>query len=84
MRVDHCEVELAGDQEDDGSDSGEAGEAASAALGGLKQAVERFEEAVGLAGLGPGDDALEVDTSGNWRGCQIYDSLVLADGGGLT
>ena len=26
----------------------------------------------------------DVDTSGNWRGCQIYDSLVLADGGGLT
>ena len=26
----------------------------------------------------------KVDTSGNWRGCQIYDSLVLADGGGLT
>jgi Glycosyltransferase len=23
-----------------------------------------------------------LDTSGNWRGCQIYDSLVLADGGG--
>lgn len=27
---------------------------------------------------------LDLDTSGNWRGCQIYDSLVLADGGGLT
>lgn len=29
-------------------------------------------------------DKRQLDTSGNWRGCQIYDSLVLADGGGLT
>lgn len=28
------------------------------------------------------EQGAKVDTSGNWRGCQIYDSLVLADGGG--
>ena len=43
-------VELAGDQEDDGLDGGQARESASAALGGLEQAVEGFQESVGLAG----------------------------------
>src|ERR1044071_5317060 len=60
MRVERGEVELAGDQEDHGPDCGQAREATGAALGRLKQAVERFEESVGLTGLGPGDDALEV------------------------
>lgn len=32
----------------------------------------------------PAEGQRHMDTSGNWRGCQIYDSLVLADGGGLT
>ena len=62
MRVDRCEVELAGDQEDDGPDGVEAGEAAGSTLGGLEQAIERFEEAIGLAGLRPGHDALELAT----------------------
>lgn len=62
MRVDRGEVELAGEEEDDGSDRVEAFEAASSALGGLEQAVERLKEAVGLTGLRPGDDALEVAT----------------------
>ena len=63
MRVDCMEVELAGDQEDDRLDGGQAGESARAALGGLEQAVDGLQEAVGLAGLRPkprchrGDDA---------------------------
>src|SRR5262249_42942687 len=60
MRIEAAEVELAGDQEDDGLDRVEAREAAGAALGGLEQAIEGFEEAVGLAGLSPSDDALDV------------------------
>jgi hypothetical protein len=62
VRVDRCEVELARDEEDDGLDRGEALVAASAALGGLEQAVERFEESVGHARLCPSDDALEVSS----------------------
>lgn len=54
------EVEFAGDQEDDSLDGGESSEAASASLCGLEQAVNGFEKAVGLAGLRPGDDALQV------------------------
>src|SRR5215469_4612846 len=60
MRVDGSEVKLAGNEEDDGADGRESDEPASAALGGLEQSVERFKEAVGLARLRPGDDALEV------------------------
>jgi hypothetical protein len=52
MRVERGEVELAGDQEDDDPDGRQAREAASAPLGGLEQAIECFEEAVGLTGLG--------------------------------
>lgn len=62
MRADRNEVEPAGDQEDDGLDGVEAGDAACAALRGLKQAVEGFEQAVGLAGSRPGHDAFEVRT----------------------
>jgi hypothetical protein len=64
MRVDRVEVELAGDQEDDCLDGGQAHEAASATLGGLEQAVDGFQEAVGLARLSPRDDAFEVKGSG--------------------
>src|SRR5438132_13180993 len=62
MRIDSVKVELSGDQEDDGLDGGQARESASAALGGLEQAVEGFQESVGLAGLGPSHDALQVTT----------------------
>ena len=60
MRVDSAEAELAGDQEDDGAYGGDSREAACPTLCRLEQTVERFEEAVGLARLRPGDDALEV------------------------
>ena len=38
----------------------EAAVAAGFALGGLEQAVDGFEEAVGLSGLSPGDDTVEM------------------------
>lgn len=61
MRVDHAEVELAGDQEDDGADGRHAGETAGAALdSGLEQAIESFQETMGLPGLRPGHDAFQV------------------------
>lgn len=50
MRVDYAEVEFAGDQEDDCFDRGDACEAAGAALGGLEQAVDCLQEAIGLSG----------------------------------
>ena len=42
MRVEAREVELAGDQEDDGAHGVEPGVAAGLALGGLEQAVDGF------------------------------------------
>ena len=47
MRVDGLEVQLTGDQEDDGPDGGQASEAASATLGGLEQAVDGLQESIG-------------------------------------
>src|SRR5258708_36170765 len=63
MWVEGREIELAGDEEQHGSHGCEAGVPARLALGSLKQAVDRFNEAVGLARLGPGDDAVEVSTN---------------------
>jgi hypothetical protein len=60
MRVDLGEVELAGDEKYDGANGREAAVAARLALGGLEQAVDGFEETVGLARLRPGDDALQM------------------------
>ena len=60
MRVDLAEIEFAGEQEDDGADGGEAAIATRLALSCLEQAVDGFEEAVGLARLSPGNDAVEM------------------------
>jgi len=60
MRVDSGEVEFADDEEEHGSRGYESGMPACFAFSGLKQAVDCFEEAIGLAGLRPGDDAVEV------------------------
>jgi len=56
------EVQLAGDQEDDCLDRGQAREPASATLGCLEQAVDGVQEPIGLAGLCPSHDALQVAT----------------------
>src|ERR1700687_6125655 len=60
MRVKGREIEFAGDEEEDGAHGFEASVSACLALGGLKQTVDGVNEAVCLAGLGPGDDAIEV------------------------
>ena len=60
MRVDSREVEFAGKQEDHGTDRAEAAIAARSTLGGLEQSVQCLKEDIGLSGLCPGDDALEV------------------------
>ena len=67
MRVEAGEIEFAGDEKEHSAHGSEARVAASLALGGLKQTVDGLDEAVGLAGLGPADDAVEVlaDHSGD-------------------
>lgn len=60
VRIDWREVEFAGDQEQHGAHGIEVCVAASASFGSLKQAVECFQKAVGLARLGPCDNAIEV------------------------
>ena len=60
MGIDLCEVELSGDQEEDRSQGGEPAVAAGLSLGGLEESVEGLDEAVGLAGSRPGDDALQM------------------------
>src|SRR5258706_3765977 len=62
MRIDHAEVQFAGDEKDDRADSGHTFESSSAAFGGLEQTVESFQEAIGLPGLRPGNDAIEMRT----------------------
>jgi hypothetical protein len=56
IRVKFGEVEFTGKQENDGADRGEPAVATRLALGRLKQSVDRFQKAVGLARLRPGDD----------------------------
>src|SRR5258707_8688185 len=60
MWVEGREIELAGDEEQHGSHGFEAGVSPRLALGRLKQAVDGFNEAIGLARLGPGDDTVEM------------------------
>ena len=60
MRVEFREVEFTGKQEDHDADRGKPAVATRFALGGLEQAVQGFQEAIGLTSLRPGDDALEV------------------------
>ena len=69
------EVELAGDQEDHGLDRVDASEASGATLGGLEQAIESVEEAIGLAGVRPGHDALKVTSH---EGGHLFHRLDLA------
>ena len=51
MWVDVREVEFSCNEEEDGAHSCESRVAAGLAFGGLEEAVERFDEAVGLAGF---------------------------------
>ena len=60
MGVDRGEVEPSGDEEDHGFHRLEASVSTRLAFGGLEQAVDGLDKAIGLAGLGPGDDPIEM------------------------
>ncbi len=60
MWVDLREVEFARDQEENRAHGRKARVAAGLAFGGLEEAVQRFDEAIGLSCLGPSDDAIEM------------------------
>ena len=60
MRVDPGEVEFSCDKEENGPHGCEARVAAGLAFGGLEEAIQGFDEAVGLPGLGPRHDAFEM------------------------
>ena len=60
MRVGLLEVELTGDQEGHSTDSREPAIAAGLALGGLEEAIQGLQEAVGGACLGLSTDAFET------------------------
>src|SRR6516225_9475956 len=62
MRIECGEVELACDEEQHRAHCFEAGVSPRLALGGLKQTVDSLNESVGLARLGPRDDAVEMTT----------------------
>lgn len=67
MWVDPVEIELPRDKEDDRAHGMNAGIATGFTFGRLEQPIERFEESVGLAGLCPSHDAVEMiaDHSGD-------------------
>jgi len=60
MRVEGGEVEFACDEKQDCPYGFEASVSARLALGGLKQSVDGFDEAVCLAVLSPSNNAVEV------------------------
>src|SRR5215469_7600935 len=60
--VDGGEVELAGNEEQHGAHCGKTGVAAGFAFGRLEEAVKGLDEAIGLTGLGPGDNTVEMAT----------------------
>lgn len=53
--VDGLEVELTGNKERDGAYGLEVRVAPGLLLGGLEQAIDSFDEAIGLVGPDPGD-----------------------------
>src|SRR5215467_13564294 len=67
MRVDPHEVEFSGNEEEHSAHGLETRVAPGFAFGGLEEAVQRLDVAVGLPSLRPGDDAVEVlaDHPGN-------------------
>jgi hypothetical protein len=63
MLIKACEVEFSRDEEQDRTHGFEASVSACFAFGGLKQAVDSLDEAVGLARLSPGNNAVEVSAN---------------------
>lgn len=60
MRVNSFEIEFASDEKYHSAQGGDSGVITRLAFGGLEQAIESFEEAIGLPGLCPSHDAAEV------------------------
>ena len=69
------EVELAGDGADDRAPSLCASLASGLAFGGLEEAVERLDEAVGAAGSGPRGDAVDVSADHFGDGFHGFDLI---------
>src|SRR5471032_954897 len=63
MLIKACEVEFSRDKEQDRTHGFEASVSACFAFGSLKQAVDSLDEAVGLAHLSPGNNAVEVSAN---------------------
>lgn len=60
MIIDLRGVEFPGDEEEHSTHGGEPLVPLGLALGGLKEPIQRFDKPVGLAGLRPGDDTVEM------------------------
>ena len=74
MRVDLREVELACDQEDHGADGRESAITAGLALGGLEEAIQGLQEAIGGPRLRPGTNAFKVGSYEAGHGLHGLDS----------
>jgi len=60
MCIELLEIQLASDEECQRSHGVDFGTAASFPFCSSEQSIERFNEAIGLSGLNPGYDAIEV------------------------
>ena len=60
MRVERGEVKFSGNEKQDRAHGFKACISTSLALCCLKQAVDGLDETVGLTGLGPGNDSIEM------------------------
>lgn len=70
MRVDGPEVELACQQEDHRYGSAQPGVSAGLSFGGLKQPIQGLQEAVSLAALNPGWNAIKMTADHAGHGLQ--------------
>ena len=62
MRIDALEVEFSGYQKDNRAQGRGSAITARLSLGSLKQSVQGFDETVGLARSGPGDNTFHMIT----------------------
>lgn len=60
MGVDIAEIRFSGEEENDSADRREGAVAPRLALGGLEETVDSFKKTIGLTGLCPRDDAVEM------------------------
>ena len=74
MRIDLREVASACDQEDHGADGRESAITAGLALGGLEEAIQGLQEAIGGPRLRPGTNAFKVGSYEAGHGLHGLDS----------